>query len=88
MTNKGLGLLILSILPEQEYKIDENKLRSGLEHLGELTSDPKEEVFHDPLDQDGTNRTGIFLVRITPNEDDKRLYLNVYGLMICMQVKE
>ena len=44
--------------------------------------------FHDPLDKDGTNCTGIFVVRITPNEDDKRLYLNVYGLMICMQVKE
>ena len=45
MTNKGLGLPILLILPEQAYKIDENKLKSGLEHLGELQSDPNEGFF-------------------------------------------
>ena len=56
--------------------------------IPKLYSIAKVEVFHDPLDKDGTNCTGIFVVRITPNEDDKRLYLNVYGLMICMQVKE
>ena len=26
-------------------------------------------MFHDPLDKDGTNRIGIYVVRITPNEE-------------------
>ena len=32
-------------------------------------SEPKEEVFSDPLDSDGTNRTGIYLMRIKPTAE-------------------
>ena len=32
-------------------------------------TDPKEEVFEDPLDPDGTNRTGIYVLRIKLSQE-------------------
>ena len=47
-----------------EYKVSAERLKSALSHWGEIVSEPKEEVFSGPLDQDGTNRTGVYLMRI------------------------
>ena len=47
-----------------EFKISAERLESSLAHWGEVVSEPKEEVFEDPLDPDGTNRTGVYLLRM------------------------
>ena len=52
----GLLAIVLSIKNEISNK-------SALAHWGEVLSEPKEEVFDDPLDPDGTNRTGIYLMK-------------------------
>ena len=52
-----------------EYKVSAERLKSALSHWGEVVSEPKEEVFSDPLDLDGTNRTGIYLMRIKPTAE-------------------
>ena len=50
-----------------QNKIDSSRLKSCLKHWGEVKSEPKEEVFIDPLDNDGTNRTGIYVLKIIPH---------------------
>ena len=44
--------------------LSRERLKSALSNWGEVLSEPKEEVFLDPLDPDGTNRTGTYLLRI------------------------
>ena len=47
-----------------EYKVSAERLKSALSHWGEVVSEPKEEVFSDPLDPDGTNWTRVYLIRM------------------------
>ena len=56
-----------------EYKIDTTKLKRSLEYLGGLKPEPKEEVFVDSLDKDGTNRTGVYVVNIFPHSETPEL---------------
>ena len=46
------------------YKISGNRLLEVLTHWGTLVSEIREETFDDPHDQDGSNRTGIYCVRM------------------------
>ena len=52
-----------------EYKVSAERLKSSLAYWGEVMTDPKEEVFKDPLDPDGTNRTGIYVLRIKLSQE-------------------
>ena len=51
-----------------EYKITEEKLKEALSHWGIVTTDIKEELFKDPHDSEGTNRTGIYSLRMIIND--------------------
>ena len=46
------------------YKISGNRLLEVLTHWGTLVSEIREETFDDPHVQDGSNRTGIYCVRM------------------------
>ena len=52
-----------------EYKVSGDRLKAALEHWGELTTDIKEEVFVDPHDNEGTNRTGVYVVQMKMNSE-------------------
>ena len=43
-----------------EYKVTEERLNEVLSHWGVSSSKIMEEVFHDPYDKEGSNRTGIY----------------------------
>ena len=47
-----------------DYRINKEDIETGLGHWGELVSDLRETTFDDPLDPDGTNRTGIYCVEM------------------------
>ena len=47
-----------------EYKVTEERLKNALSYWGSVTTTIQEEVFTDPHDSDGTNRTGIYTVRM------------------------
>ena len=47
-----------------EYKVSEEKLRAALTHWGTITSEIREELFVDPHDKEGTNRTGIYSLKM------------------------
>ena len=49
--------------------------------LDQDVAPPTIEVFHDPLDKDGTNRTGIYVVKITPNVEITEL-IPINGLRV------
>ena len=46
-----------------EYKVTEERLNVVLSHWGVTSSKIMEEVFDDPHDKEGTNRTGIYTVK-------------------------
>ena len=41
-----------------------------------LLTEPMEEVFDDPLDKDGTNRTGVYILKIIPHMEIPELIPN------------
>ena len=47
-----------------EYKVTEEKLKDALSNWGTIRSEIKEELFLDPHDSDGTNRTGTYLLNM------------------------
>ena len=62
-TNRGDGTKLVKI-SGCEYKISEERLIEVLSHWGEISSRIREEVFTDPHDKEGSNRTGIYTVRM------------------------
>ena len=60
---KSLSSVLIRIT-SCEYKVSAEKLKLALSNWGEVVTEPKEEIFLDPLDPDGTNRTGVYLMRI------------------------
>ena len=67
-----------------EYKVSSQQLKEVLSHWGTVTSEPKEEVFHDPHDTDGTNRTGVYVVRMILENEIPEL-IPFSGLRIKIQ---
>ena len=67
-----------------EYKITEERLSEILTHWGVLNSRITEEVFNDPHDKEGSNRTGIYLVRMMIHQDIPE-WLPAEGLRIKIQ---
>ena len=61
--NPGDGTTLVKI-SGCEYKITEERLNDVLSHWGVISSRIREEVFVDPHDKDGSNRTGIYTVRM------------------------
>ena len=63
-----------------ENKVLAEKLRAGLSHWGSVTSEIKEELFMDPHDLEGTNRTGVYSLKMIldsemPEINDKTKYV-------------
>ena len=56
------------------------QLKSILSQWGEVRSEPKEEVFHDPHDLDCTSRSGVYVVRIVL--EDKILELIPFNRLL------
>ena len=50
-----------------EYRVSEQCIIDALSNWGELVSVIKEELFHDPHDSEGTNRTGNYSVKMKLN---------------------
>ena len=50
-------------------------------NISELKSDPKEEVFVDTLDKDGTNWTGVYVAKILPHSEIPEL-IPIDGLRV------
>ena len=50
-----------------EYKVSEEKLKVVLSNWGTVKSEIKEELFLDPHDSEGTNRTGVYLPNMIIN---------------------
>ena len=67
-----------------EYKLTGERLKEALEHWGELTTEIKEEVFVDPHDKDGTNRTGVYVVRMRMDNELPEL-IPIDGLRVKCQ---
>ena len=67
-----------------EYKVSAARLKEVLSHWGEVTSEPKEQVFHDPHDTDGTNRTGVYIIKMNPSEEIPEL-IPLDGLRLKVQ---
>ena len=67
-----------------EYRVSSEQLKEILSHWGEVRSEPKEEVFHDPHDVDGTNRTGVYVVRMVLEDEIPEL-IPFNGLRIRVQ---
>ena len=65
-TNDGSTLIKITGC---EYKITGDRLCEELSHWGVISSKIKEEVFKDPYDNEGTNRTGIYSVRMIIHQD-------------------
>ena len=69
-----------------EYKITEERLKAALSHWGTVTTEIKEDLFTDPHDSEGTNRTGIYSLRmIMDNEIPELVPLD--GLRVKLQLK-
>ena len=47
------------------YLLIEERLNEVLSHWGVMSSKIMEEVFHDPCDKEGSNRTGIYTAKMT-----------------------
>ena len=67
-----------------EYKVSENKLRAGLSHWGTITSEIKEELFIDPHDSEGTNRTGVYMLKMIVDQEIPEI-LPIEGLRVKLQ---
>ena len=69
-----------------EYKISEERLRSTLSYWGSITTDITEELFNDPHDTDGTNRTGIYTLRMIMDKGPPEL-IPVDGVRMKLQFR-
>ena len=67
-----------------EYKLTEENLKSALRYWGSVTSEIKEELFVDPHDSDGTNRTGIYQASMILDSEMPEL-IPVDGLRVRLQ---
>ena len=67
-----------------EYKITEERLKEALSYWGKVTTEIKEELFTDPHDSEGTNRTGIYSLRMIIDSEIPEL-LPIDGLRIKLQ---
>ena len=54
---------------KRNFEINKEKLRAGLSHWGSVTSEVKEELFNDPHDSEGTNRTGVYSLKMILNRE-------------------
>ena len=82
-TNLGDGSTLVKILG-CEYKISEERLNNVLSHWGMISSRIREEVFLDPHDTEGSNRTGIYTARMNLHQKiPERLPLD--GLRVRIQ---
>ena len=61
-----------------EYRIPEQTIIDALSNWGEIVSNIREEVFEDPHDSEGTNRTGNYSVRMVLREKIPQL-LPLFG---------
>ena len=69
-----------------EYKVTEERLSVVLSHWGVISSKIMEEVFHDPYDKEGLNRTGIYTVNMILHQKIPE-WLPMDGLRIKIQHK-
>ena len=69
-----------------EYKVTEERLNEVLSHWGVLSSRIMEDVFHDPYDTEGSNRTGIYTVNMILHQKIPE-WLPMDGLRIKIQHK-
>ena len=81
--NMGDGSTLVKI-SGCEYKISEERLNDVLSHWGVLSSRIREEVFVDPHDKEGSNRTGIYTVRMTLHQKIPE-WLLLDGLRVRVQ---
>ena len=69
-----------------EYKVTEERLTEVLAHWGVMGSKIMEEVFHDPHDKEGSNRTGIYTVKMNLHQKIPE-WLPLDGLRVKIQHK-
>ena len=69
-----------------EYKVSEERLNDVLSHWGVPSSRIMEEVFDDPYDKEGSNRTGIYTVKMILHQKIPE-WLPMDGLRIKVQHK-
>ena len=69
-----------------EYRVTEERLKAALSHWGSITTDITEEVFTDPHDSDGTNRTEIYTMRMIMDSELPEVVL-LDGLRLKMQYR-
>ena len=81
--NTGDGSTLVKI-SGCEYKISEERLKEVLSHWGVFISRIREEVFRDPHDTDGSNRTGIYTVRMNLHQKIPE-WLPLNGLRVRIQ---
>ena len=67
-----------------EYKVTEERLAEVLSHWGVLNSRITEEVFTDPHDNEGSNRTGIYIVKMKVHQHIPE-WLPLDGLRVKVQ---
>ena len=67
-----------------EYKISVERLCQVLSHWGVISSEIREEVFKDPFDQEGSNQTGIYTLRMFIHRDIPE-WLPLEGLRVRIQ---
>ena len=67
-----------------EYKVTEEKLKEALSNWGKVKSEIKEELFLDPHDNDGTNRTGTYLLNMIIDTEIPEI-IPLEGLRVKLQ---
>ena len=81
--NTGDGSTLVKI-SGCEYKVTEERLNEILSHWGVISSRIREEVFNDPHDSEGSNRTGIYTVRMNLHQKIPE-WLPLDGLRVRVQ---
>ena len=69
-----------------EYRVPEKTIVEALSNWGELATDLKEELFHDPHDSEGTNRTSNYSVMMKINGNIPQL-LPLWGKRVKIYYK-